>query len=408
MKSRVSLQDIADQAGVHVSTASLAMRDDARLPAATRARIRAVADQLGYKTNPLVRAWMQQVRQPERSTKGAGLALLSANPPETTNLLRAAFYQNMILGAKTQASELGYGMTEWCLSNDSETPESISRTLKYRGIRGVVLFDPAESISTETAQLFAEGFATVVMLRAGGGLPFHRVSTDGWGNMVLAIDTLRARGYRRIGCASGSKNRISFNRAITSAFLLAQSQWPESERVPLLARTPFSLKGEAVVDWYRRHRPDAIISLAQDHHFELREAGVKMPEETLFCLFGAEANRSLPGLDSRALEVGRTAVFKLAGLITSNRIGLPDVPLITSVPGVWREAETQGVINPEMLSHVDWRDDASPPQGETAPTLLRESRRQVFDTPAANGAPARKTRLKNAKGVGSPEKRISP
>ena len=46
-KKYYTLADIADQAGVHVTTVSLALRDHPSIPPATRARIRAVAREFG-------------------------------------------------------------------------------------------------------------------------------------------------------------------------------------------------------------------------------------------------------------------------------------------------------------------------------------------------------------------------
>ena len=62
MSTPATLQDVADRAGVHRSTVALALRDHPRIPEATRVRIKAVADQLGYRVNPFVAALMQSRR----------------------------------------------------------------------------------------------------------------------------------------------------------------------------------------------------------------------------------------------------------------------------------------------------------------------------------------------------------
>jgi LacI family transcriptional regulator len=58
----VTLQDVADRAGVHRSTVALALRDHPRIPADTRELIRALAEKLGYRKNPLVAALMRSRR----------------------------------------------------------------------------------------------------------------------------------------------------------------------------------------------------------------------------------------------------------------------------------------------------------------------------------------------------------
>src|SRR3954467_7024054 len=53
---RVTLAVIAKKAGVHVTTVSLALRNHPRLPETTRQRIHALATQMGYRPDPMLRA----------------------------------------------------------------------------------------------------------------------------------------------------------------------------------------------------------------------------------------------------------------------------------------------------------------------------------------------------------------
>ena len=53
---RVTLSDVAKKAGVHVTTVSLALRNHPRLPETTRQRIQAMAEAMGYRPDPLLRA----------------------------------------------------------------------------------------------------------------------------------------------------------------------------------------------------------------------------------------------------------------------------------------------------------------------------------------------------------------
>src|ERR1700683_1982026 len=71
----VRLQDIADRAGVSVMTASKAMRDGKDVAAQTRARVRLLAQQMGYVPNSMA----QGLRN--RTTRLLGLVLSTvANP----------------------------------------------------------------------------------------------------------------------------------------------------------------------------------------------------------------------------------------------------------------------------------------------------------------------------------------
>ena len=52
MESRPTLQDIAKLAGVGKATVSLALRNDPKITAATRERVRVAAEQLHYRPDP--------------------------------------------------------------------------------------------------------------------------------------------------------------------------------------------------------------------------------------------------------------------------------------------------------------------------------------------------------------------
>ena len=56
MDRAVTIYDVARAAGVAPSTVSRAFSRPGRVNAATAERIRTVADELGYRTNPLARA----------------------------------------------------------------------------------------------------------------------------------------------------------------------------------------------------------------------------------------------------------------------------------------------------------------------------------------------------------------
>ncbi|HOO92386.1 MAG TPA: helix-turn-helix domain-containing protein, partial [Opitutales bacterium] len=64
-----SMADIAREAGVSRNAVSLALRNDPQIAPATRERIHAIADRLGYQRNPAVGTLMSQMRR--RSSQGS-------------------------------------------------------------------------------------------------------------------------------------------------------------------------------------------------------------------------------------------------------------------------------------------------------------------------------------------------
>ncbi|CAM5666972.1 LacI family transcriptional regulator (Fragment) OS=Streptomyces microflavus OX=1919 GN=G3I39_27470 PE=4 SV=1 [Streptomyces microflavus] len=95
MTSRtVTLLDVARAAGVSKSTVSDALQGSGHVAEATRERVRAVAEQLGYRPN-------SAARRLRRSSTGAiGLHL-----PQTAT--RLDYYMNLAFGAVARAQEEG-------------------------------------------------------------------------------------------------------------------------------------------------------------------------------------------------------------------------------------------------------------------------------------------------------------
>jgi LacI family transcriptional regulator len=334
--NRVSLQDVAKAVGCHVSTVSLALRDDPRLPERTRARVKRAADQLGYRTNPLVAAWLRQVRQPEVARAGAGIAFFLGNDGKDATA-PDPFYQALVEGARSEAAALGYLVSEtrFRKGDDARLLKTIGQ-LRYRGVRGILLFDPQENLSAEVVRELETGFAVVVMLRCGGAHRFHRVGTDIGGNVALALARLREMGCRRIALPIHPSQSDRVRKEAVAAYLWQQQQWPKKDRVPLPPDV-VEFSRERFVPWVRAVRPDALLSVYFPGYPFLVDAGFRIPGDLVFAHIGSDTRPWLTGVVNRGLEVGRAAVFQLAGLLTGNRFGVPEIPLNTLIPGVWND-----------------------------------------------------------------------
>src|SRR6185437_3992755 len=79
----VRLRDIAEQAGVSVNTVSRALTDKPDINPATRARVRALAERLGYTPNMLARSLLRG------STRTIGLVVTDCTDPFYAGLIRA-------------------------------------------------------------------------------------------------------------------------------------------------------------------------------------------------------------------------------------------------------------------------------------------------------------------------------
>jgi DNA-binding LacI/PurR family transcriptional regulator len=96
----VRISDVASQAGVAKSTVSIAFNNPERLSAETAARIRAIADTLGYRPHPVARMLAQRYTRTLGVLTPQALVVAFANP----------FFSMFCQGVASVAEESGYGL----------------------------------------------------------------------------------------------------------------------------------------------------------------------------------------------------------------------------------------------------------------------------------------------------------
>src|SRR5882757_9576940 len=133
-----TMQQIADAAGVSRMAVSLALRNSPKISAPTTARIRQLADELGYRPNPMVSALMTQLRQARDVKKPSVIAYVTAFPTEggwRRPGPSVAFHE----GARQRAGELGYTLEEWWLRRPGMTERRFCEILNTRDIHGMIV-----------------------------------------------------------------------------------------------------------------------------------------------------------------------------------------------------------------------------------------------------------------------------
>lgn len=163
--SSPTIYDVAAACGVAPSTVSRAFSRPGRVNAETAERIRQVAAEMGYRTNPLARALP--------TGKTSLLAIIVA---DVTN----PFFFEIIRGAEEAATEAGYTLlvADVHESVDAER-EALDRTLPL--VEGIVL--GTSRMSDSSIRVAAKQRPTVVL---------NRVMTD-----IPSVVTDNARGTRR-------------------------------------------------------------------------------------------------------------------------------------------------------------------------------------------------------------------
>ncbi|KQY47920.1 LacI family DNA-binding transcriptional regulator [Cellulomonas sp. Root137] len=178
-----TIYDVAAACGVAPSTVSRAFSRPGRVNAETAARIRQVAEEMGYRANPLARAL------PTGKT-----SLLALVVSDVTN----PFYFEIIRGAEQAATEADYTLLVADV-HESATAErkALERALPL--VEGVVL--GTSRMSDSAIRVMAQQRPTVVLNRVLTGIP--SVITDNARGARRAVEHLASLEHRNIGYLAG-------------------------------------------------------------------------------------------------------------------------------------------------------------------------------------------------------------
>ena len=124
MNPRVSIRDVAHRAGVSHTTASLALRSDPRISAATRRKVEMAARQLDYRPHAVVADLMAQLRTLKVKADTATLGFITAWPTRDS-WEKSPNHRRFFSGVKTRARELGYQIETFWLREPGMTARRI-------------------------------------------------------------------------------------------------------------------------------------------------------------------------------------------------------------------------------------------------------------------------------------------
>jgi LacI family transcriptional regulator, galactose operon repressor len=191
-RARATITDVASEAGVHPSTVSRVLTGHAgtTIRPATRQRVLAAADRLGYRPSALARSLRLQ------RTLTLGMLV-----PDITN----PFFSSIIKGAEDAVRQRGYNLI---LCNSEDEPEreaTYLRVLRERQVDGLLIASSQMADDT-IAALREEAFPFVLLNRATTSLEDLAVVVDNHAASVDVVARLAALGHRRIGHIAGPQN----------------------------------------------------------------------------------------------------------------------------------------------------------------------------------------------------------
>lgn len=343
-----TMQQIAEAAGVSRMAVSLALRNSPKISKATKERIHRIADELGYRPNPMVSALMTQLRHGREVRKPSVLAYVTAFPTEDGWRQPGPFVA-FFEGAKLRAEALGYVLDEWWLRRPGMTEQRFGDILFTRDIHGLI-FAPLPGAGGALS-LDWPRFASSTIAYSVTSPAINRASNDQFGTITMALGELTRLGYGRIGLAITKENDERVRQQWSAGMLVYQQGIPAELRVPiLLATTPFE---RAFAAWFGKHRPDAVLGLTEECVTLIEESGARVPDDVGFAhLTLTSSEHEWAGVNQNSELVGAAAVDLVDAQLRRNERGIPAQAKTVLVPGVWVPGPTVRSVRPPEAAVV--------------------------------------------------------
>lgn len=317
-------------------TVSFALRGHPHAAPATRDRLRKLANEMGYRPNPLISASMAQLRAGRRSAYTGTLAFGGAGAAPEQGAADSQKHR-VYLGAQRRAEALGYQIEWFALDDAAVDGRRLSDILRARGILGTIL--AANQVVAPRWHLDWSDFALAAIGRTEVGHELHRTIGDYYRALREICARCRARGYRRMGLAISQEHDLAHQALHRSALLGCQAEWPKRDHVPVLVAEQWA--AEPFLKWVRRHRPDVVITSEDDPLHWLRDAGYRIPDDI---------GLIRPHVNSRALGIGgflfddvalgAAAVDLVVEQLNHNERGIPVAVKRVLLPGRWFEGRS--------------------------------------------------------------------
>jgi DNA-binding LacI/PurR family transcriptional regulator len=334
----VRMAEIAQRLGVASSTISRALRDDPRIGADMRQRVRDAAASLGYQPNPLVSALMANRRRRGGSGEVDVIALVTSYGGSenwrSKDVCRWEFD-----GIQKRAAALGFRVEVFPLSEYRNDSARLEATLRARGIRGVLLGFSREA--NERASFHGEGFAVAGLSAYFRSNIVDRANFHGFFNVMLALDRMAALGYRRPALVVPELNNRISNSLWSGAFLDWQRRLPTRDRCePFL---PSEEEGaEEFERWLEANRPDSLLVYKSPVRGYLARLGWRVPDDIGIAFLyrtSDEMGRSA-GIDGNLSAVGAAALDLVVEKLNANTTGPSEHPKEVLIKGTWHDGPT--------------------------------------------------------------------
>lgn len=185
----VTMKDVAQLAGVSITTVSHVVNGTRAVAAETKERVLDAVAKTGYTGDVIARSLVTG------GTRSLGVAIsLVANP----------YFAELMQAVESEATAAGYTLLLVDTHDEAETEEYSIRMLRARRVDGLLLTPSPGAVATVLPELRRLNIPTVLVDRLPGNQPIDQVGPENVQAVSALVQHLGELGHRRIGMISGA------------------------------------------------------------------------------------------------------------------------------------------------------------------------------------------------------------
>lgn len=338
-EQRVSMADVAREAGVSISAVSLVVRGHEGVSLPTRKRVRAAMDRLGYT---------QRAQTTPSPLRLFGLLIEQLPLPVLSDI----FYAEVIQGIQEEAQRLGYPVVLQ-IYGGQVVEENLLREISRNEIAGLLVAAGGDISDTMIEHLAGTGVPVVLVETLVRERPFHCVLADNVHAGYLATQHLIRLGHQKIAALPGPQKYSSLVDRL-HGYYAALGEARLTVRADYL---PTAISGVRQKGYHQMKEllalpdpPTAVFAVSDKSAFgaleAVREAGLRVPGDIAIVSVDdvADSAHSVPPLTTVRVpkrEIGILAARRLHALVN----GGDDLPARTVVYSELIVRASCGAIN---------------------------------------------------------------
>jgi DNA-binding LacI/PurR family transcriptional regulator len=322
MRRSVSIEDIAQAAGVSHATVSRALRDSARISPAMRATVQRLAQEMGYTPNAVAQSLKGQ------RTHTVGLVVTSIADP---------FYGRLARGVDEGARQADMDVFLGISHNNADEEMAVIESFQRRRVEGVIT--ASSRLTDEQLERLARSAMPVVLVNRqseGTHRALPSVQVDNFGGALLAVRHLIRLGHEKVAYL-GAMNRPVANHerergywhAMRKAGLPLRDTWVKSGAVDRRSYSDDVEDGRRLMDEALRESVTAAFCFNDMHAvgalMACRDAGVTVPEGASIVGFddvdtARYVSPPLTTIHQPKLRLGQTAIGMLLRMMADEPV----------------------------------------------------------------------------------------